>query len=320
MITVSLNPAIDRILEVPDFAVGAHQRGRLLSRTPAGKGVNVSRALAALGVRSIATGFVGAPDLELFESSLDPVRVQSQFLVVDAATRENITIVDPVGHVETHIRDVGFTIGVADRLRLSKKLSLMCRPEGIVAFSGSVPEGISPAQFAEMIEICLAAGAKVAVDTSGPALQAAARLPLWLIKPNLAELREITGQPLETEADILAAGRELSAHIRTVIVTRGAEPGYCFVSGSALRGRVEVEPERVRNTVGAGDSLVAGFIAAQLRSDDIRESYRQALAVATASAVSLQPGAFAIEDVEDFLFRAIVEPVRPERPRAAQSR
>jgi 1-phosphofructokinase family hexose kinase len=310
VITVSLNPAIDRIMDVPDFAAGEHQRGRLISRTPAGKAVNVSRALATLGVRSIVTGFIGEQEVELFESSLDSSRVQTQFLPIAAPTRENITIVDPVAHTETHIRDAGFTINETNRLRLGKKLSLMCRADSIVVFSGSVPEGIGPEQFVDLLEICISAGARVVVDTSGEPLRTAASLPLWLMKPNTAELGEITGRPLATEEELLAAGHELSRRVKTVIVSRGEAGGLCFVSGSVLKGHVQLDPARVRNTVGCGDSLLAGFIAGRLLHNDIRESYRYALAVATASAVGLEPCRFAMKDVEEFVPQAVVEPVQ----------
>ncbi|MGB9626722.1 MAG: 1-phosphofructokinase family hexose kinase [Phycisphaerae bacterium] len=307
VITVSLNPAIDRIMEVPRFAIGQHQRGRLVSRTPAGKAVNVSRALATLGVRNIATGFLGEQEVEFFEKAFDPARVQAQFLPLPAPTRENITIVDPVAHIETHIRDVGFVIRDTHRIRLGKKLSLMCREGSIVVFSGSVPEGISPEQFVDLLEICISAGARVAVDTSGEPLRAAASLPLWLMKPNVAELSEIAGRPLTTEADLLAAGRDLARRVKTVIVSRGEAGGFCFIADSVLAGRVPLEPERVRNTVGCGDSLLAGFIAGQILHDNVRESYRYALAVATASAVGLEPCRFAMKDVEEFIPKAVVE-------------
>jgi len=307
VITVSLNPAIDRIMEVPRFAIGQHQRGRLVSRTPAGKAVNVSRALATLGVRNIATGFLGEQEVEFFEKAFDPSRVQAQVLPLPAPTRENITIVDPVAHIETHIRDVGFVIGDTHRIRLGKKLSLMCREGSIVVFSGAVPEGISPEQFVDLLEICISAGARVAVDTSGAPLRAAASLPLWLMKPNVAELSEIAGRPLTTEADLLAAGRDLARRVKTVIVSRGEAGGFCFISDSVLAGHVPLEPERVRNTVGCGDSLLAGFIAGQILHDNVRDSYRYALAVATASAVGLEPCRFAMKDVQEFLPKAVVE-------------
>ncbi|MFQ6049219.1 MAG: 1-phosphofructokinase family hexose kinase, partial [Phycisphaerae bacterium] len=193
IITVSLNPAIDRIIEVPNFTIGAHQRGRQLSRHPAGK----------------ATGFVGRNEVEQFERFLSSGRTNSQFLAVDGATRENVTIVDPTARQETHIRDVGFVVSQRELTRLKKKLHLICRPTSLVIFSGSMPPGIGAEQFVELVQLCLHAQAKVAVDTSGPALQAVARLSLWLVKPNVAELAEIVGQPIHSDDQIVATGCQL---------------------------------------------------------------------------------------------------------------
>jgi 1-phosphofructokinase len=310
IVTVCVNPAIDRVLEVPDFAVGSHQRGRQLARHPAGKAVNVSRALGALGVPSIAAGFVGRNELEYFERFLSAFRVNTQFLTVDGATRENVTLVDPIARRETHVRDVGFTVSARDLTRLKKKLHLISRPTTLVIFSGSVPHGIEPQAFADLLDICLHAEAKVAVDTSGPALKAAAALPLWLAKPNAAELGEMVGQTIASDDEIIATGRQLSRRIRGLLVSRGEAGGYAFVDGSAFVGQVPVARQRIVNTVGCGDCLLAGFVTAQLRGQNVRESYRFGLAVATAAAVSREAGPFDLRDVQEFLAAASVEPLQ----------
>jgi len=309
VITVSLNPAIDRVLEVAGFTIGAHQKGRQLARTPAGKAVNVSRALAVLGVPSIATGFVGRHELEQFEQQLDAMGAQSQLLAVDGTTRENITIVDPVAKQETHIRDVGFELTGQDLDRLAHKLDLIVRPATVVIFSGSVPPGMTPAQFAELVQHCIDKQAHVAVDTSGEPLRLVAGKRLWLAKPNLNELAEMLDRPIQGDEQIIDAGRQLSKHIRCLIVSCGSAGGYVFTGGSALLGQVTVEPERIKSTVGCGDCLLAGFVAAQLRGHDVRTAYRYGLAVATAAAVSLTPGEFSLEDVDEFFERASVEPL-----------
>ncbi len=310
VVTVSLNPAIDRIIEVPGFAVGAHQHGRLLSRTAAGKAVNVSRALALLGVRNLAAGFVGAGETAFFEGSLAGTGVETRFLAVPAATRENITLVDPVARVETHIRDTGFGVGADDGVRLEEQLRRTCRAGAVVVFSGSMPKGITAEAFGRLLRTCIDAKARVVVDTSGEALRTAVDLPLWLIKPNVEELGEIAGRPIASEAEIVAAGQRLAERIGMVIVSRGKAGAFCFASGSVLKGCIAVDPQRVGNTVGCGDCLLAGCIAGRLRSSNGQEAFRYALAVATAKAVSLEPGQFDPADVEVFFREAVVEESR----------
>jgi 1-phosphofructokinase len=310
VVTVSLSPAIDRVLEVPDFKIGGHQKGRLLSRTPAGKAINVSRALARLGVKNTATGFVGYDQLEMFETFLEESDVQSQLLAVDERTRVNITLVDPNNNVETHIRDVGFHVGDADLTRLRKKLNLLCSDRSLVVFSGSCPPGIEARQFASLIAMCVQSGAKVAVDTSGDPLRAVRDKPLWLAKPNTAELADLAGRPLDDE-QIIQTGLDLSDTYRALIVSRGEAGGYLFIDRSALVGHVPVARERIRNTVGCGDCLLAGFVAAQMHGKNVRDSYRHAIAVATAAACSLGPADFDLDDVAEFEQAAGVEPLNP---------
>jgi len=304
----------------------------LLSRMPAGKAVNVSRALAALGVPNVVTGFVGAGELAEFEQALESPFIQPQFLAVDGTTRENITIVDPVNHRETHVRDEGFEVTRAQLDRLAKKLSLLSRPGALVLFSGSLPRGVSAQDFLRLIEVAIKHEARVAIDTSGEALRAVGKAfvdgessvgskparPLWLLKPNVTELGELLGRPIRGDDEIVETGKRLSMRVRAVLVTCGEAGGYAFVDGSALMGQVTVDPVDVVNTVGCGDALLAGFVAGHLRGMDVRDAYRFALAVATAAAVSVSPGQFDVQRVEDFLRRATVEPI--ERPGPAPRR
>ena len=309
VLTVGLNPAIDRVIEVPGFTIGGHQHGRLRSRSAAGKAANVSRALARLGVRNVAEGFVGAEDIEFFQRDLDSTHTNTRFLPVAGQTRENVTIVDPETNVETHIRDRGFTVTSEDVTRMLDELAQVCRPGQIVVFSGSLPPGMSVEDFRGMVELAGRQGARVAVDTNGPALAALADVPLWLIKPNRDELAELTGRSVEKDDDLVRAASGLSATIGTVLVSCGRAGGYAFVDGCRLTGRVPVDQRRVGSTVGCGDVMLAGFIAASLSGGTVADAHREALAVATASATSLVPGEFTDADLAEFRDAANVEPL-----------
>ena len=309
IITVSLNPAIDRVIEVPGFALGGHQKGRVVSRQPAGKAINVSRALHTLGISSIATGFVGQDESDLFEKSLTSPTLHSELMAVQGATRENITIVDPQSHQETHIRDVGFTVTTKDVKRLKKKLHVLARDGVLVVFSGSTPPGIDAEQFVELIQVCQLGGAKVAVDTSGPELRAAVNMSLWLAKPNANELADILDHPVTSDDDIIAAARDLASHIDNLLVSRGDAGGYAFCHNAAMIGQVPLDPSRVVSTVGAGDSLLAGFIAAHQRNLPPADAYRLALAVATATVISRDAGQFDPATLDEFLTTASVLPL-----------
>ena len=149
IVTVGFNPAIDRILECPDFHVGGHQQARQIARLASGKAANVSRALAQVSVDSIATGFVGKDELEFFHEELlgsaGTGRILCHFVEVRGKTRENITILDPnrrEAGVETHIRDVGFTVTPQEITRLEQRLTHDLKSEDVAIFSGSLCPGL----------------------------------------------------------------------------------------------------------------------------------------------------------------------------------
>jgi len=292
IITVSLNPAIDRTIEVDNFTIGAHQVGRELRRTPGGKGVNVSRILAALDVPSIATGFLGSENRAAFEPMLENPLVLDEFFSLPGRTRENVTITDRQTCRETHIRDVGLAVPGPYYDRLAKKLQLVTRPDSIAIFSGSVPPGITGEDFADLVGTCVVAGARVAVDTSGPALAAVAEMPLWLIKPNATELSELVGKSLRTRPQQIRAAKRLTETIQTVVLTRGDQGAYLFTSDLALHARVPIAPDRIGNTVGCGDALLGAYAAAICNGLPVPEAFAEAVATATATACTLSPAEF----------------------------
>lgn len=317
IITVTLNPAIDRIMEIAGFQVGGHQRGETVARVPAGKGVNVARALSELGVASIATGFVGRGQLEEYETSFRDSLVQPQFLAVDGRTRENVTVIDPTSATETHLRDKGLSPTPSDIGRLRNKINLLAKPDRLFVFSGSLPTGMETSHVVELTDIVLSKGAKVAVDGPGDLLAALRDRALWLIKPNRDELAvldrastgQIHGQGSHGEDEIRRIASALTDRIGVVIVSCGAAGGYLFSSQTSLRGRVDFDPARVRSSVGCGDCLLAAFIAAQNRGDGIESAYRYALSVATAASFEVVPGRFARAGVETLLNLTTIQPV-----------
>jgi 1-phosphofructokinase family hexose kinase len=333
VVTMTMNTAIDRLIEVSDLRLGGHQRGRTLARVPAGKGVNVGRALAILGVPSIATGFVGRDEMAMYEESFSETLVHPQFLAITGRTRENLTLLDKVTHVETHVRDEGITPTPGDMVRLGNKMKVLTRAGGLVIIGGSTPPNVPPARAIEFVDLALKKGAHVAVDLPGQLLHALRDRHLWLVKPNREEFTamvragepkgapadiksgQITAELDEDEDDLLSddelidAGRVLAKNFRVLIVTCGADAGYLFTGSEVMIGQVHLDDERVRSTVGCGDALMGGFLAAQLRGKNIRESYHYGLAVATAAAVDMIPGHFAQIVVDEMLSETSVEPI-----------
>lgn len=305
VITVTLNPTIDRLIEVDHFTVGAHQAGRDVMRTAGGKGVNVSRVLAALGVRNFATGFLGEDNRGEFDALFQDPLIQDELFNLPGRTRENVTIMDRHSGLETHIRAAGLAVPAKQLARLTKKLHLLAADGSMLVFSGSLPPGIDPRQFVELVASCQAAGALVAVDTSGDALAAMAGRPLWIVKPNAVELPLLAGRELVGIDGQLAAARELTGLVENVIFTVGADGAYLFSRDLALHARVDVPAESIRNTVGCGDALLGAFVAALRNGATPGDAFPPAVACAAASAMTLTPGKFDPQTLADL--RAKVE-------------
>jgi len=314
IVTVTLNPAVDRVIEATGFKVGERVNGRLVAWFPTGRGITISRALAHIDVRSIATGFVGQQELGMFEEMLERVgkgKVVVQFLVVRARSRDNITIVDPLNDTETHVRDVGFRVTEDDVRRIGSKLSMLAHEGTVMVFGGALPQGLEAGQFERMVGRCGKQGARVVIDTRGEALRALRGRDLWMLRIGTQALGDFADKPVDTEERVIEAARSLTreagGHIDYVLATRGAEGAVLVGNEVGLIGRTSVHPGRVVSTVGSAEGLVAGLIGTWTRTGDWEEALKEGLALATANAVGREAGLLEEEDVEEFRAMSMVE-------------
>lgn len=302
--TVGFNPAIDRILECPDFHIGGHQTARQIARLAAGKAANVSRALAQLGTDSIATGFIGTDELEFFHSQLmamGPGRILCRFIEVGGKTRENVSILDPQRRIETHLRDRGFDVTADEALLLQQKLLRDVRGGDLVVFSGSLCGGVTAEYFLGLLDRCTRTGARIVVDSSGEPLKQAMSRKVWLVKPNLEELRMLTGKEVpNAAAAVRDAAQALLTTTEFVLVSRGVAGAVLVSRKGALVGRVLGQEAAIR-TVGCGDHLLAAFVGEMMAGQEVEPALRRALAVATARAVSRDMCEFDPEMVKNAL-------------------
>jgi 1-phosphofructokinase len=314
VITVTFNTAVDCIFHVPGFAIGAHARGTRVARQPAGKGVNVARALAALGHGCIATGFVGEVSLAEFDGLSDSPLLKSQFLAVEGETRENITLVDPDEQIETHVRTDGYTVTERDWERLVRKLMLLAKPEALFVLAGSLPAGVAPQAVRDLVTQLSAQGSAVALDLAPQALAVLLDQPWWLLKCNRAEFVEACGDVEDCEAAIIDRARALAPAGRgAVVVTFGEAGSYGFWQGGGWLGQVDGVGDRVISTVGCGDALLAGYIAGWQRDGARAGAFQLALAAATAAAGNLLPGEITPQQIETYTGQVdIVELGKPE--------
>ncbi|MES9539702.1 1-phosphofructokinase [Spirillospora sp. NPDC049024] len=263
IVTVTLNPSLDRTIEVDVLTRGAVIRARSARLDPGGKGVNVSRALLANGVGSAAVVAVGGADGDQLRRLLETEGLRVHAVRVGGRTRSNVTIVEP-GGVVTKLNEPGGPLSPGELDEVGAAVAAAAGSASWIVGCGSLPPGVPDGTYARMCRRFAAGGVRVAVDTSGPALRAAVAAAPDLVKPNREELAEAAGGPVDTVADAVEAAEQLRAWgARAVLVSLGPQGAVLVDGDGVLTGEAPVA--RPRSTVGAGDALLAGFLAAGAR-------------------------------------------------------
>lgn len=266
IVTVTLNPSLDRTIEVDVLTRGAVIRARSARLDPGGKGVNVSRALLANDVASTAVVPVGGADGDQLRRLLKAEGMRVRAVRVAGRTRSNVTIVEP-GGVTTKLNEPGGPLAPEELDEVGAVVAAESGAADWVVGCGSLPPGVPDDTYADLCRKFGAEGIRVAVDSSGAALRAAVPAGPDLIKPNREELAEAVGSPVDTIADVVgAAGRLRERGARAVLVSLGAEGAVLVDDDGVLAGEAPVS--RPRSTVGAGDALLAGFLAGGARGPD----------------------------------------------------
>ncbi len=260
IVTVTPNPSLDRTYEVPALDRGEVVRATGERVDPGGKGVNVSRAVAAAGRRTVAVLPLGGAPGALVADLLHAQGIEVAPVPVAGATRSNIALAEADG-VLTKINAPGPQLSAEEQEALLETVRRRSRGADWIACCGSLPRGLAPSWYADLVARAHAAGVRIALDTSGPALTAALREGPDVVKPNAEELAGVVGRPLATVGDALKAAEELRGlGARSVLASLGAD-GQLLVDGAgAWFGSARVRA--VRSNVGAGDSSLAGFLIA----------------------------------------------------------
>ncbi|GAA4865771.1 1-phosphofructokinase [Actinomycetospora straminea] len=259
VVTVTPNPSLDRTVEVAALVRGAVLRADASRVDPGGKGVNVSRVLAAFGHPTLAVMPGGTGELAtlLRAAGIQPVSTPAR-----GTTRVNTALVEADG-TTTKINEPGVELHAHEVAALVDTVAAHAAPAAWVVTAGSVPRGAPDDLHARIVTAARRGDARVAVDTSGPALAAAVAAGPDLVKPNVAELAELVGHPLPRLADVLAAAADLrGGGIDTVLVSLGAA-GAVVVAPEGTWHTASVPVTAVRSTVGAGDSTLAGYLLAR---------------------------------------------------------
>jgi len=282
IVTVTLNPSLDRALSVPRFEPGTLHRAKFLRQDLGGKGINVSRALRALDIPSRIVGFIGGRVGQTLRDGLAADGFEAHFIEVEGETRQNITLLDESSGQYTKINEPGPTIGPHQVAALEAYLRQIVRSGDLWAFCGSLPPGAPPDLYAWLINNVQQGGGLGFLDSSGPAFRAGLTAGPFAIKPNSEEASEVLRQPLRDDAEhCLAARRLQTSGVRLVALTRGAQGLILSMDGKLV---IATPPHiSVHSPIGAGDASLAGLLWATLDKCGAVETARRAVACGTAA-------------------------------------
>lgn len=281
--TVTFNPALDYVVKVDRFALGAVNRTAGEKVYCGGKGLNVSAVLAALGYESTALGFVAGFTGDEILRRVKSLGFPSDFIRVKGGmSRINVKL---KAEEETEINGMGPEITAEDTELLFDKLSLLGEGD-VLVLSGSIPKSLNDDIYERIMERLEGRGIRIAVDATKALLLNVLRYHPFLIKPNHHELGEIFGLTLTAPEEIAVYAKRMQERgARNVLVSMAGD-GAVLAAEDGRIYRMEAPKGRVKNSVGAGDSMVAGFIAGYLESGSFEHALRLGSAAGSASAFS----------------------------------
>ena len=308
--TVTLNPALDKTVEIPGMALDTVNRITEMRTDPGGKGINVSKVIAKLGGESCAAGILGGGSGKMLEKLLEGEPFATRFRFVEGQTRTNLKIIDREGHTNTDINEPGLTVTDADLDALLHELLAELRPGDIVVLAGSLPKGAPQDTYRTWTAACKKAGARVFLDADGALLAEGLKAAPYLIKPNDDELSRLAGKKLETLEELTAEGRRLLERgIERVVISLGGRGALYLRKGSTIYAEGLKVP--VGSTVGAGDSVVAALAYAEAQGLSEEEAVRLSTATGAANVMCSGTQAAEREAVEALLPKVRFSRLRP---------
>ena len=282
IITVTLNPAIDKTMTISNFTAGEVNRIETLRSDVGGKGINVSKCLKELGCESTAAAFWGGEAGRSGEAQLRESGVESLPVFIGGTTRTNMKIIDPEQGTNTDINEPGPQISPEELEQLIQKLDEKLNQGDILVLAGSIPAGISPDIYKELTIRYKEKGVKVFLDADGESFAEGIKASPYLIKPNIDELSRYAGEKITDIRGILKAVKPLlQSGIEKIVVSMGAQ-GAVFIQ----KGRILIASSLnvpVLSTVGAGDSMVAALAYGEEKGLDEKKTYKLSMAMGAAS-------------------------------------
>ena len=294
--TVTINPSIDYIVQLPELHLGLVNRMAYDNKLPGGKGINVSRILRELGHDSVAWGFMGGFTGRFITDALEKDGLKTDFTPIAADTRINVKI---KAEEETEINGKGPAVTPAEIATFKEKFAHLTADD-VVIFAGSLVPNLDDDFYFELIKIIQEKGAQFVIDTTGESLRKALQEKPLVVKPNNHELAELFGVEFSGIDDIIKYAQKLrEMGAQYVMISMAGDGGLLVTADGVYRS---LAPQgTVVNSVGAGDSMLAGFTGTYADTHDPVEAFRYGLASGSATAFS-----------EDLATRAKIDEILPQ--------
>lgn len=300
--TVTFNPSIDYVMFTNQFEVGELNRAHETNKFAGGKGINVSRVLKTLNIKSTATGFVGGFPGEFIKDALNQANILTDFIEIKDDTRINVKL---KSGLETEINGPGPNINPYDYEQFLTKMK-NTQSEDTIIIAGSVPSSLQNPVYQEVAEILKQTGANLIVDAEKDLMKSVLAYNPKFVKPNKHELEEIFDKQIETDQEVIECAEQLlNEGAQRVIVSLGGE-GAIYVDRQT-RLKAIVPSGQVVNTVGSGDSTVAGMVAGLEAGKDIESAFKLAVSCGTATAFNADLAN--LEDIENVMTQVIIKQV-----------
>ena len=303
--TVTLNPSIDYIVFLDQYRPGELNRSTSTAKFAGGKGINVSRVLKTLQVPSVALGFIGGFPGRFIKNQLENAGIQTDFTEVSEDTRINIKLKN---EQETEINAAGPTISETHFQSLLQRIQQIT-PEDIVVLAGSVPSSLPPTTYEKIAQIVQKNGAKLVVDAEKGLMKGILKYQPLFVKPNQNELEEMFDVQLKNDKDIVHYATHLIEQgAQAVLVSLGGDGAIYVDTQNAFK--IEAPQGQVINTVGAGDSTVAGMLAGEFADLPIKQ--RLQLAIASGSATAFNDDLAELHSIQSLQSDVSVTPINKE--------
>jgi 1-phosphofructokinase family hexose kinase len=294
ILTVTMNAAVDRTLTVPNLQLGHRHRASGSLTLAGGEGINIARALKLQGEPVVATGLAGGPSGERILDDLSQEGILNDFVRITDVSRTSTAVVDPMAGTYTEINEWGPHVEPDELEILREKLDYLARGADFVVFAGTLPRGVSEDFYAEAIRELNRQGISSVLDSEGEPLRLGVEAEPFLVSPNQREAEALAGQELSEEQDFVFALDQIAQMgARNVLITQ--ESGcYALLRNHRETHRYHASATLVEpvSPVGAGDVLLAGFLAGLRAEREPEETLRGAVAAGTASTLEVGAGRF----------------------------